>query len=92
MEEFLIFWISGFLACNILGFLFARFMMEDATVRQFILVFCVSLIPMINIAATFFIVVFSLTIGASIFWDSFERKFKKTLDRPLSTLFKRNSK
>lgn len=49
MEEFLIFWISGFFACNILGFLFARFMMEDATVRQFILVFCVSLIPMLNL-------------------------------------------
>jgi len=39
MEELLIFWISGFFTCNILGFLFARFMLEDATVRQFILVF-----------------------------------------------------
>lgn len=92
MEEFLIFWISGFFACNILGFLFARFMMEDATVRQFIVVFWVSLIPMLNIVATFFLVVFTLTIWASIFWDSFERKFKKTLDRPLSAFFNRNSK
>lgn len=92
MEEFLIFWVSGFLACNILGFLFARFMVEDATVRQFILVFCVSLIPMLNIVATFFVGVFSLAIGAAIFWGAFERRFKKTLDQPLSTLFKRNSK
>lgn len=92
MEELLIFWISGFFTCNILGFLFVRFMLEDATVRQFILVFWVSLIPMLNIVATFFLVVFSLTIGAAIFWGKFERRYKKTLDRPLSTIFKRDSK
>lgn len=92
MEEFLIFWISGFFACNILGFLFTRFMLEAATVRQFILVFWLSLIPMLNIVASFFLVAFSLAGVAAISWGAFERRYKKTLDRPLSTLFKRNSK
>ena len=97
MEDFLIFWIFGFFSCNILGFLFTRFlfawfMLEAATVRQLILVFLASLIPMVNIAATFFLVAFSLVGASAIFWGAFERRFKKTLDRPLSTLFKRNSK
>jgi len=92
MEEFLVLWALGFFACNILGFLFVYLSCRYNTVRHGMYVFCFALLPGVNLVVALYALAFSLTILASIFLDAFERKYEKTLDQPLSTLFKRNSK